>query len=134
MFENTTLLDSLKNNYSSGDSKKKSKLHSVLTTWIVKMYRCMQELWFKCFCLKGRLFSAKKNTVHTKKMYKIKRIHEFYYWDDIRRATAGKKESITKSNAKKDIYLIYLPIFMRSMLKREENVIIRQLHFIIPST
>lgn len=97
----TTLLQSLKKCYSSSSSKAKSVLRFTIASGIVKKYKCMKELGFKSVCLKGRLICGRKAIAHAKTIHNVKKIQNFFYRDDVSRATAGKKETVTKKQDKK---------------------------------
>lgn len=101
LFMHTTLLQSLRKSYSSSSSKTKRVLRFTIASHIVKKYKCMQELGFKSLGLKGRLVCGRKAIAHAKKIHNVKKIQDFFYRDDVSRATAGKKETVTKKQDKK---------------------------------
>lgn len=100
MFMHTTLLQSIRKSYSSSSSKAKSVLRFTIASGIVKKYKCMQELGFKSLGLKGRIICGRKAIAHAKTIHNINKIQNFFYRDDVSRATAGKKETVTRKQIK----------------------------------
>lgn len=58
----------------------------------------MREIGFEALGLKSRISKAIQQR---KQSLRNKTIQDFYFRDDVRRATAGKKETVTKFSVKK---------------------------------
>lgn len=80
------------------ERKKRNSLKGIVTNKVIKKYRIMREIGFEALGLKSRIRKA----IHQKRhSVKNESIRHFYFRDDVSKATAGKKETITKYSEKK---------------------------------
>lgn len=80
------------------ERKKRNSLKTIVTNKVLKKYRLMREIGFEVLGLKSRIRKA----IHCKRhSVRNESIRNFYFRDDVSKASAGKKETITKYSEKK---------------------------------
>ncbi|XP_042907124.1 uncharacterized protein [Parasteatoda tepidariorum] len=98
LFKYNALTHCMSSQYKSLRERNKKKiLKNIVTNKVIKKYRLMRKIASEALGLKSKIRKAIQQKNYS---IKNKSIQDFYIRDDISRATAGKKETVTKYSKK----------------------------------